>query len=353
MLKLEQNITLVWDIDWVNKVFKTEDKIIGAIQSIYVDWSLVTDYSYEAISITLDTAPTTSIVWNVFIREVSPIKGNEMVTLGDLKTSFYRKIWRVNNNLTIPANLSRLYPEDYVKEELRKSYKRITNKSPEANRVQQYTLYWTNWYKIISETIDSTVSFEDSLTTEIEGLFLIGKWIAYDYYSVDWDTFKVKDVDLSNIWDKVIIWNRIPYWVDKISHVYVDGVELNYIDNREFAMSTTWSYTIMKDFQGNSHLILPCNDEVQTTVVKYIPDLYHISDEEDLLDIPEEYMDVIVYDTVWRLLRDKEDERWIQFKEDLWTWRQQWLLYEYQSYNKWQVRRTNHRIWLASTFNHR
>jgi hypothetical protein len=51
--------------------------------------------------------------------------------------------------------------------------------------------------------------------------------------------------------------------------------------------------------------------------VKYVPDKKYFSDDNDIIDIEEEYMDTIVYDTAYRLLLDKEDERWQTFKEEL------------------------------------
>jgi hypothetical protein len=35
-----------------------------------------------------------------------------------------------------------------------------------------------------------------------------------------------------------------------------------------------------------------------------------MSNDNDIIDIPSEYTDLFVYDTAYKLLRDKEDERW-------------------------------------------
>lgn len=349
MLKLLTNQIPTWTIGWGNKEFKF-DKIIGAILSIYVDGSEVTWYSFNNNTITLDVAPTSTIVVNYFYREVSWIKWEWLVTLWDLKRAFYRKIGRVNQDGTVPLNLNKLYPEDYVKSELRKSYKRIVNKSPEKLRIQQYALKWVNWYKVIWETSNNTITFDQSLSQEIEGIFFVWDGVVYDYYSVDNWVFQVKDVDISEIGDRVIVWNRIPYGVQKISSVYVDWVELDYIDERDFNMATVDKYTITRDWQGNKYIILPYSENEEVTVVKFIAEVDAMSDEDDAIDIPEEYMDVIVYDTAYRLLMDKEDERWMWMKQELWNGRKEWLLYEYQAFVKSETKNSRAKIWIARTY---
>lgn len=352
MLKLKQNVVPTWTIDGTNKIFKV-DEIIWAIQSIYVDWVLVTGYDFDALSITLEIAPASTIIVNYFYREVSAIEWNGSVTLWDLKDGFYKKIGRVNADWTVPQNLNKIYPENYVKAELRKSYKRIINKSPEKTRIQQYAIKWTNWYKVLDGTSNNAITFEQSLTQEIEGMFLVGKGVAYDYYGLTDNVFQVKDVDVSEIGDKVIVWHRIPYGVQKVSSVRVDSVELDYVDERDFGLDTSMHYTIIKDWQGNRYLFLPYEEEIRTTIVKYVADSSDISDDNDIIDIPEEYQDVIVYDTTYRLLMDKEDERWMWIKNELWTGRKEWLLFEYQSFIKSETKNTRSVIGLASTYKYR
>lgn len=351
MLKLLKNYVPTWDIDGINKDFKT-DKLIGAIQSIIVDWVDIWEaYTWDKnITITLDVAPVTSITFNFFYRDVNAIRWNWMVTLWDLRDDFYRKIWRLNENGTIPTNLNRLYPEAYVKSELRKSLKRITNKSPEVNRLQQYSTVHTSGSLVIWTTSDNTVTLEQTMTEDIEGVFYVWDWVAYDYYSVNGNVFQVKGSDISQVWDRLLIWSKIPFWVQKVSEVRIEWTICEYIDERDFHMWNKFKYTIIKDWQGNSYLFFPYSEEQQVIAVQYVPDMNHFVEDADIINIEEEYTDVVVYDTVYRLLRDKEDERWIWFKEELWDWKRQWLLYEYQAFVKSQIKKTRAKIWFASTF---
>lgn len=349
MLKLIQNEVPTGNIDWVNKIFKTEN-IIWAIQSVYVDWTLIKEYSHDNIlTITLETAPTTSIVVNYFYRELSPLRWNGEVTLWKLKDDFYRKIGRVNENGTIPANLSKLYPEDYVKEELRKSIKRNGNKSPERTRIQQYSFRSKNWYKVTDETADNSITFEEKVTNEIEGIFMIEEWIIYEYYQLQWNSFQTADVDLTEIGDKIIVGHRIPYGVQKISTVHIDGEPFDYIDERDFNMNLTNVYTIVRDFQWNDYLFLPYSEKVRVHTIRYVPDLWGFSDDNDIVDVPYEYTDLFVYDVAYRLLRDKEDERWIWLKDEIGNGKRQWLLFEYQSFIKSKINKPKAQIGFAKT----
>jgi hypothetical protein len=52
-------------------------------------------------------------------------------------------------------------------------------------------------------------------------------------------------------------------------------------------------------------------------VVKFIPDANSLYDDDDIVNIPEEYADVVVYDTAYRILQNREDDRWQAFKQEL------------------------------------
>lgn len=349
MLKLLRGQTPAGDIDWTNKVF-TFDKIIGNILIAYVDWEEVKWYSFDWVTITFDEAPTASILVDYFYREVNCIVWEWDVTLWDLKLAFYRKIWRVNWDGTVPNNINKLYPEDYVKLQLRKSFKRIVNKSPEKTKIQQYAFLTTNGYTVTSVNSDNTISLAESFEQGISGMFFIWQGVAYDYYSIsDW-VYQVKWPDISKIGDRVIVWNRIPYGVKKISSITVDGLPLDYLDERDFTMGSIWHYTIVRDWQGNKYILLPYKARQQTTIVKFIAEEWTMSDEDDIIDIPEEYSDVIVYDTAYRMLMEKEDERWAWFKQELWNWKREWLLFEYQSYVRSENKLSRARIWIAKTW---
>ena len=67
MLKLITSEVPTWTINWTNKIFTTIDnKYIAQVNSVTVDWALVTAYTIDADIITLAVAPNTSIVVSFF-----------------------------------------------------------------------------------------------------------------------------------------------------------------------------------------------------------------------------------------------------------------------------------------------
>ena len=350
MLKLIKWEVPTWTIDWVNKEFKTSNIIWGIIK-ITVDWVETTSYNYYGIQINLDVAPASSIVIDeYFARALPAIKWTWELTLSTLVSSFYSKIGRVNIDWTIPANISKLYPQNEVKKEIRHSVKRITNKSPSNNRIQQYTTQYLWGYKVIGINSENVITLEQSLENDISGSFMIENGTVYDFYNVVDNKYQVRDADITEIWDRVIIGHKIPTWVQKISSIYVNGTEM--LPSNELSFNIYWDkFTIITDFQGQRYIFLPYMDKVITVVVKYIPDLNWIYDDDDIINFPEEYSDVIVYDVAYRMLMSREDGRWMSIKQELWdgTIRTKWILYEYQSFIKSNIQRGKNKIWFAKT----
>lgn len=349
MLKLIKSEIPSWVINWTNKEFKTSMQIWWIV-SIIVDWNQTTNFSYFWIQINLQVAPTSSIVISYLAKEIKAIDWTWEVTLWKMINSFYSKIWRVNPDWTIPENIQKLYPTSQVKDELRKSTKRITNKSPERNLLQQYSIKTSWWAKIIWTNSENVITLEQSLENEIQWMFMITWWTIYDYYWIDWNKFQVNDVDISKIGDRIIFWNRIPYWVQKISSITINWIPIDFIDEREFDMFGDY-YTIITNPQWGRFIFFPYMGKEIIAVIKFIPDLNWIYDDEDVINIPEEYSDVIVYDCAYRMLLSKEDDRWNTLKQELWDWtiRTQWLLYEYQMFIKSNIKSTKNKIWFAKT----
>jgi len=350
MLKLIQWVIPVWAINWANLNY-TVDKIIWAVQSIYVDGVLLDSswFTFNEFQLTLVVAPTISIVTNIFYREVNAVRWNWEVTLWDLKDDFYRKVGRINLDGSVPLNISRLYPSDYVKSELVKSIKRYSNVSPKRTKIQQYSLSSKNWLTITDLTIDNIVTFEERITDDIEWLLMIDWGVTYEYYASTWTTFNTADINIWEVGDKLIVWYRIPYGVDKVTDLKVGWLTFDYIEETDFNMDVENKYTIIKDFQWNEYLFLPYSETARIHTVKYVPTAWIMSNDNDIIDIPSEYTDLFVYDTAYKLLRDKEDERWAWLKDEIGTGRKQGLLYEYQAYTKSSIDKPNYQIGFAKT----
>lgn len=347
MLKLNTNVIPDWIINGSNTEFKV-DKLMAWLSEVRVDGTVDNWVRFEWLKIITSVAPITSISADFFERWVNDVKGSWMVTLWDLVTEFYRTVWSISVLWVVPKNTSRLYPEFEVKNELRKSYKRILNKSPEEGREQVYSWKTIAWYKVIWSNSEDSISLEDSLTNDISWLMMIESWVVYEYYTVsDW-VYQVRGEDISNYWERVVIGQKIPFWVKKIISITINE------ENYKFKPQDEWSvledenfFTVVKDFQWNEYILLPYSENSIVYNVNFIPEVDLFSDDLDVIDIPEEYTDVIVLDSAYKLLMRKDDERWITFKNELWDWVRAWRLYEFQRFSKWIVKKPRKKIWFS------
>lgn len=353
MLKLTSNTgnDIIWSIDWNNTIFKVK-WIIWAIDSVSISGNILSkdSYKFSQDTITLETAPQSwdTISVDFYKREINQVSWNWEVTLWRIVDKFYRTIWRVNPNWIIPQNILKIFPKDYVTESLRLSYKKIHNSWPETVRQQQYS-FLRQW-GFDSFGITENVSDSDRLSDDILGIFMISDWVMYDYYWIENWRFVTSQWNISKTWDKVIIWNKIPQWVKKVISVIVEWVEYDNVNEEDFNIFCNCSYTIVSDFQWQEYILLPYTNEAKRVVVKIIPDYTFFSHEDDIVNIPEEYIDVIVYDTAIKLLMEKEDERWADFQRLLWDWRSGWLLSEYRSFIKSRVKKPKWKIKIPNNY---
>lgn len=342
MLKYKANETLTWTIDGVNDEF-VSDNYIALVDSIIVDWLAVTAYTIDRYSITLDVAPVTSIVLNHFYREELDIVWNWLVEFWDITQEIYDELWR--------SELSKVYKKERVESMINKSLKRIINKSPEKSKIQHYALKWLNGMKVESVTSDSLWGSAIQWV-DVEWAMLVWDNIYLPYTDYDGSTFTTQLQDVVDVGDQVIVGHRIPYWVQKVSEIYVDWYKLEYVDSRDFCMTSIESYTIIRGKDGNEYLFLPYSETEYTLSVKYVPDQKIMVNETDIVDIESEYTTVIAYDVLYRLTGSREDERsnyW--YRELYWDWgRNAWLLTEYRSFKANQLKKNRARIGFASPY---
>ena len=338
MLKLISSEVPTWLINWTNKVYITdENKYIASISSVVVDWNAIDTYTYKADTIILATAPITSIVITYFYREEIDIEWTWEVTIWDIKTAIL-DVLRV-------SQFDWVYKEDIIERRIQKSLKQHFNKISEKSRLQSYAFDYINWLYVTTEWHTVEITTPETYSLDVVWSFIVWNWIYYNYYDYDWAKFTVSWDDLINYNDRIVVWHRVPYWVDKISEVYSDWIKLEYIDEREFTSFDVNFYTIIKDYQGNSYLYLPFSTQNKIAVVKFIPDLAKFSSNLTIVDIPYEYIDVIAYDVARTELLVVEDDR----AKDIFTLYQD-ILWDYKAYKAKTIQRRKNRIWFSWTY---
>jgi len=342
MLKYKANETLTWTIDGANKEF-VSDNYIALVDSVIVDWTPVTAYTIDMYTITFDVAPVTSVVLNHFYREELDVVWNWLVEFWDITQEIYDELWR--------NSLSKVYKKTRVESMINKSLKRILNKSPARSKIQNYALKGINGMKVESVTSDS-LGGSAIQWVGIQWAMLVGDNIYLPYTDYDGSTFTTQLQDVVNEWDQVIVGHRIPYWVQKVSEVYVDGYKLEYVDSRDFHMSSIESFTVIRGKDGNEYLFLPYSETEYTLSVKYVPDQKIFVNETDVVDIESEYTSVIAYDVLYRLTASREDERSVFWYRELYGdgRNNPWLLKEWRNFRANQMKKNRSRIGFASPY---
>jgi len=337
MLKLIENEIPSGVINWINKEFTTS-WFIWYVTNVVVDWTEITSwYTYALNKLTLAIPATVSITISFFYREERVIMGNWEVTMWDLIEEVYDEIGR--------KQYSKVYPKEKIRRDLNKTMWIYIDEMNEKARMQTYSFKGLNWLKVSTDWHTVDLTKPEAYPLAIEWSFLVGKWIYYNYYDYDNWTFTVSWADLIDAWDRILVWHRIPYGVDKVANVQINGIPLDYIDSRDFYMETINHYTIITDYQWNDYLYLPYSEKLYTAVIKYVPDYSITTTDEDIINIPYKYTRVFVYDECYRLLASREDERW-QIYEKLKNEEKQ----VYKAYEKSRTKWTRRKIRLASVY---
>ena len=325
----------VWIINWTNKSFEL-DYLISHIDSLLVDW-VESTYTFSANQLTTTAAPTTTIVVKYFARDEFDMEWNWEVTFWDLIDLTYEEIWR--------KVYSRIYKRDQIKAKLDSSIWRLFHKVQSRNRLQSFSFKWINWLSVSVDWNSVDISKEDSWLLEPIWNFLVWDGIYYDYYDYDWIKFTVAWDDLIDSWDALLVWTKIPYWVEKISEVYVDWIKLRYVDNREFYINSNWVFTEFKNRKWERYLYLPYSKQEYTCTVKFVPDRKRFSFDNDIVDIDYDYREVPVYEVAYNILSAKEDDRWQLYKQKFND-----LLTEYKAFKKSATVKTRTRIKISSPY---
>ena len=336
MLKYDSNVVPSWDIDWTNKTFIMPN-YIGYMVDVIVDWDSVTWYTFLHDTVTLDVAPTTSITGSYFYRAERDIMWNWEVTMWDLIDEVYDEIWR--------RQYTKIYPKEKIRRDLNKTIWVYLDEMPERKQIQHYSFKWLNGLTVTIEWHTVDIERADSYNLDIEWVFFVWDWLFYEYFDYDGEVFTISWADLIDTWDEILVWHKIPYWVERVAEVYVDWVKLEFIDSRNFNMNTYWNYTIVKDYQWNEYIFLPYSDKEYSCVVKFVPDYAKTTVDEDILDIPYRYTRVFVYDVCYRLLASREDDRW-QVYEKLKNEEKK----IFKAYKSKTIRKSKNRIWFWKTY---
>lgn len=334
------NEILSWTIDGVNKDFTTAYDI-DKIEEVYFLWAPYRDISFVDNIVTFTDAPP---LWSdaptidYFKVDIVPPTPSSDVTFLEVQNDIYEKIyWQT---IAWWADTTGPYKLTQIKMNINNGLNRIKNLrtykdkifSYSFNKAKDLTAIWYNasytevWTWITNIPASWLYILKDSIPVA---------YTSYSSWRLNWTVWIIYENA-----DKVLIWYKIPSWVKKVSEVLFNWFPLEYIDTREFSIWYSDKYTIIRTSAWEEFIFLPYNTDTNIIVtVKYIPTTTTLVNDADIVDIDREYFEILSYYTLYKMYRDREDDRW-QYAYDDYTK----LLREYKSYKSRAVDWINNTI---------
>lgn len=319
-------VNLIYDevlsgtVDWVNRVFYSIYPI-GQVDELRVGWVIYTSYTINGRAITLSAAPSI-VLWaphiDYYRSDVTVNSINSWITMANLRSSIYVRLWQTITSLQFPIALADEYITEWI----------IRVSKMKKDRVKR-------WVFSFHKAYDWTISSTDWNTISVwsTSKYLPSKWISIvDNWNVVYYNWKTSTTITSISWLELdTIWGqRIQYWyklspnVDKISEVFIDWFKLTPCDFAEY-MSTN-SNTNDKFMVYNGYLFLPYRtSDWDVITVVYVWKNTSTYDEADIIDFDWDYISVIKSFVLYNMYRDREDDR---FENEMQNYKQ--VLKEYK-----------------------
>lgn len=322
------NETLQWVIDGVNVTFTTLHNI-DKIEEVYYLWAVYRDVSFVGNVVIFATAPiawTSSPTIDYFKEELSPLTPSSDVTFLEVQNDIYEKIyWQT---IAEWADTTGPFKLTQIKMNINNGLNRIKNLRTYKDKVFSYSFNKAKDLSAIWYNASYVEVWTGITNIPASWLYILKDSIPVTYTSyASWRLNWTVGVIYENA-DKVILWYKIPSWVKKVSEVIVNWCPLEYIDTREFSIGYSNKYTIIKVSNWDEYIFLPYSVETDVIVtVKYIPTTTTLVDNSDIVDIEREYFEILSYYTLYKMYRDREDDRWQYAYDDY-----EKLLREYKSY---------------------
>ena len=298
--------TPAWLVDWVNKVFTVLNNI-SAMDDVYIWGAPYRKLSYKWNIITLQEAPPIWAEITVdYFYSVDVYNPVNNVLFIDVINEIYDYIWQQKTSNT--------YKLDVAKRNINQFIKKITNSNVYNNVIRQYCFnnisksVTAKWY------IATWVTIWEDMTNVPSSWAALVWWILFNYNSYSnwvllwtvWTVYKS--------WDIVNIWYKLPASLHKISEVFIDDMELYPKDYRRYT-NYDYNYTIITDNNWDRYLFLPYwNYSVVT--IKYLPVNWMLVNDDDIVNFPIEYTDVISLYVAYTMLMTREDDRWNNYKKE-------------------------------------
>ncbi len=292
---------LFWTIDWINKVF-TSQNTIDTVVALNIGWAPYVTFIVSWRTITLATAPTNPsdlLILDYYFLENVPTVTNSNYLVSDSLQDCLDIIWiKQYNNTFSQSKLLRLISEWYFT---------LINKNRLAKIRGRYSFTKGTYYSVKNQYRGDLIPINttfDNFTPRV-GKVMIG-WFITDFITrtdtnvtlSDWLTHSVSS------WDLITFWYKIPSSAVDINFITVDWVPFKKLDQLQFfGWEIDNSYTVVDWYL----FISKC--ESSSVVVEYTIRNQLLTLTTDLIEVEPAYQRVFSLYASYKLLYRAEDSR--------------------------------------------
>lgn len=315
---------LQWVVDWFNNTF-TSQHTISTVQDLFLWWLSVSPTLYTSSwrKIVFTTAPILwagSITLDYFEWDDYPKSAtSDELTVLEIVNNIYTSIWRWSTSTIFPkATILKSINDCYLKNinslkhnSLYSAYSFSKSWNIESNDFYRWDLIKINW--IIDNYFPRTgklLIWESIVdyTTRTDTAFTLSDWQTFQHYK----------------WMQIIAGYKLPTDVKDVVKVIIDWYEINSIRPEEV---TKYSYLNKLFFIKDGYIFIlweysqvsTFNIPVVRIHYKKVNSIFVL--DWDIIPIPYEYTAVLEDYATYKILQDREDDRWqwiqMRYKEGL------------------------------------
>lgn len=301
-------INLIYDevlsgvADWINKTFIAVYPV-DMIDELRV-WGVVyTNFYTSWRYVILNDAPS-SLDWaphlDYYRKDAQISTIDSWVTLAQLRSSIYVRIWQTVTSLQFPKELADEYISEWVK--------RISKMK--RDKTKRWVLSFHKAYDWIIEWTNGLILDVGSVSRYLpaKGIGIIRWWdVVYYNNKTTSSITSISDLDIDLVsWLKIQYGYKLPRNIEKVSEVFINWFKLTPSDFAEYrAHKAIDKFTVY-----NWYLFLP----YRTTDAEIVTVVYtcaHNSQywDNDIIDFDGDYLPVIKTFALWNMYHDREDDR--------------------------------------------
>lgn len=313
------NETPVGVIDWVNKTFTTSENIAG-IEEVYLWWASYRSVSFNWNTFTLTDAPLVWMMLSIdYYTDLNIVPDSWNIKFIDIINEVYDDYIKQNKT-------SKTYPLETVKRFINKCIMKLNN-NVYNNVIREYSLNKVEKLNAREYVVDWVIVWENRKYIPASWYATVW-WVLFPYSSYTaWKLVWNVPVVYEN-WAAVNIWYKIPSYVKKVAEVIIDGFNLKVWDNRN---PWYWEYYITTVSWWDRYIFIPVDSNTKVITVKYYTLNWILENDEDIVNFPYEYSDVICYYVSYTMAMTNEDDRYEDFKNTYNERKREYLWYRTKS----------------------